>query len=383
MANGVRRSSCLYNGESIGIEIFYTLIDGKRINVDNGMLEKFRALGKKGELFCDCEAKCGSNVTIVASEKMLRRQHFRLKDKQRNGCTIKDENPITANSKIVLKCWLQDKIGAQNEEFIYGNNINKIFDSDRKFQLTYFIKKISLGLVYNRVVNDINEEKMDSIEMLPLSNCIYVCDINDMNNNEQYPEFLIKVQKKQGFCLFLDIKYNKGNNGSKMPDYLNSRFAVTYCEKKVDTTWDKMLVLEANLSEFDIDNTGNMVYRGIRVIDIVKKHCSQKEIADNAEHKKTIQLQSQAIGNDSQEDNNPFCDVKIRCQYCGAYNVELEPAFYNVRVVCKHFKCQKESYIRVCPNCKSDKIYQKKFRVLYGRKQGMLECHKCGYSVKF
>lgn len=383
MANGVRRSSCMYNGESIGIENFYTLLDGKQINVDNGMLEKFRALGKKGELFCDCEARCGSNVIIVASEKMLRRQHFRLKDKQKNGCTIKDENPITANSKIVLKCWLQDKIGVKNEEFIYGNNINKIFDSDRKFELTYFIKKISLGLVYNRVVNNINEEKLDSIAMLPLSNCIYVCDINGMNNNEQYPEFLIKVQKKQGFCLFLDIKCNEDENGLKIPDYANSRFIVTYCEKNADTTWDKILILEANISEFDIDNTGNMVYEGIKVKDIVKKHLLQKQAENNVTQEQVLQLHSRDISKYSKEDNNPYKDVKIRCPYCGAYNVELESAYYNARIKCKHFKCQKESYLKICPNCKSNKIYQKELKFSYGGKKAMLECYKCGYSIKF
>ena len=383
MANGVRRSSCMYNGESIGIENFYTLIDGKQINVDNGILEKFRALGKKGELFCDCEAKCGSNVIIIASEKMLKRQHFRLKGKERNGCTIKDENPITTYSKIVLKCWLQDKLGIQNEDFLYGNSINKIFDSERKYELTYFIKKISLGLVYNRVVNNINEEKLDNIAALPLSNCIYVCDINGMKNNEQYPEFLIKVQKKQGFCLFLDIKYNEDENGLKTPDYLNSRFVITYCEKNADTTWDKMMILEAKLSEFEIDDTGNMIYRGIPVIDIVKKHLLQKKIEKEPEQEQSLQLQQQDISNDSKEDNSPFGDVKIRCPYCGAYNIELEPAYYNARIKCKHFKCQKESYLKICPNCKSDKIYQKKFKFSFGGKKGMLECYQCGYSIKF
>lgn len=84
-----------------------------------------------------------------------------------------------------------------------------------------------------------------------------------------------------------------------------------------------------------------------------------------------------------EEENNPFKDVKIRCEYCGAYNVELEPAYYDVRVVCNHFKCKKISYIKKCPNCKSDRIKQKKFKYPTKDKKGSLECYKCGYKIIF
>ena len=104
----VQRSVCLCDGKYIGIESIFTVIDGKQINIPD-KLSALRTRSRKGELFCPCG--CGANLILVAGDRNLRAQHFRLKDSARqHECTAETERSHSIYSKIVLKCWLDEKL---------------------------------------------------------------------------------------------------------------------------------------------------------------------------------------------------------------------------------------------------------------------------------
>ena len=75
-----RRSVCLYDGKLLGIESIYTLSNGKQINIPK-KTEEVRKLGREKKLFCPCG--CGNNLTLVAGDRNLREQHFRMKKGKR------------------------------------------------------------------------------------------------------------------------------------------------------------------------------------------------------------------------------------------------------------------------------------------------------------
>ena len=145
----VTRSKCLYGDEIIGIESIYTLIDGKQINKVNEV-ERIRELGRKNQLFCPCG--CGANLILVAGEKNLVRQHFRTRsDHEENGahaCTWKEESDLSIQSKITLKCWLENKMDMGNEGIKYSLRASEIIKSGRKFELSFYSSKNNFGLVY-------------------------------------------------------------------------------------------------------------------------------------------------------------------------------------------------------------------------------------------
>ena len=110
----IKRPTALYKNKVIGIESIYTVIDGKQINIA-GKVEELKQKGANNELFCPCG--CGSNLCVVASEGGLRIQHFRIKSNSNKcECSFIAEGNRSINSKIVLKCWLDEKIHDENLE---------------------------------------------------------------------------------------------------------------------------------------------------------------------------------------------------------------------------------------------------------------------------
>lgn len=95
-----QRTVCLCDGNYIGIETIYTVINGQQINIPE-KLKELRVKSQNNELFCPCG--CGSNLILVAGDRNLRKQHFRLKDGAFNGdCHVVTEGKISVASKIVL-----------------------------------------------------------------------------------------------------------------------------------------------------------------------------------------------------------------------------------------------------------------------------------------
>lgn len=68
-----QRTVALCNGEYIGIESIYTVVNGKQINIPHKLID-LREKSRNNKLFCPCG--CGANLILVAGDKNLREQHF-------------------------------------------------------------------------------------------------------------------------------------------------------------------------------------------------------------------------------------------------------------------------------------------------------------------
>ena len=128
MNNEIKRSQCLYNDEIIGIESIYTVINGMQINIPD-KVESLRQKGRDGLLTCPCG--CGTKLILVAGDKGLRQQHFRaMNGSSWSECTLKEEGQVSIDSKVVVKCWLADKIDQNVQTRV---PISRIADTERKY----------------------------------------------------------------------------------------------------------------------------------------------------------------------------------------------------------------------------------------------------------
>lgn len=204
------RSECLYDGVKIGIESIFYIKDGKQINIP-GKVEQLRRLGREKKLFCPCDNNCGANLVVVAGERMLKEQHFRLHPDSvdNNCCSYKAETAESIKNKMVIMGWLQELFSEIKIDTRVP--ISSIGDTDRKFELTFLCKDKNIALVYLHDSNYLNDAKLSCLDDNKNNlNIIYILDSSNMNATGQYPEYLMKIQDRQGYCLFLS--YAKGTD---------------------------------------------------------------------------------------------------------------------------------------------------------------------------
>ncbi|MCD7806671.1 MAG: hypothetical protein LUH19_04930, partial [Lachnospiraceae bacterium] len=202
-----QRTVCLCDGKYIGIETIYTVVNGQQINIPE-KLQELRRKSRNNELFCPCG--CGSNLILVAGDKNLREQHFRIKGGEPNaGCTAVTESRTSLHSKIVLKCWLDEKLRAADIETRVP--IYAVDGVERKYEFTFLSREKRIALSYCRDRANLSDEKFDILESNSQGiSTIYVADTFNGGNDGQYPEGLMKIQNRQGYCLLLDIKGKEG-----------------------------------------------------------------------------------------------------------------------------------------------------------------------------
>lgn len=273
------RTECLYEEEIIGIETIFTIINGKQINVEN-KVEELRAKSRNNELFCPCG--CGANLILVAGDKQLKEQHFRLKDNaNKHQCNYVSEGRRSIESKIVLKCWLDDKI--ENADIKTRVPVSSIYDINSKCEFTLLSvqKKVAISYNYNR--RNLLDEKLDALENNGKKiKIIYIVDNRNSGGEGQYPENLIKVQERQGFCLYLSVA-NINYNEAKLR-------GVVYI-KNIDGLWQEIEFACGQLYDFGINSCGNIEFKGKTLLELkikaeknFKKHI--EEIKSQREKKR-------------------------------------------------------------------------------------------------
>ena len=142
------RSYCLYNGNYIDIAEIYEIRDGKQINIPE-KLKYYRNLSDNRELFCPCG--CGAVVVLVAGEKNLRRQHFRLLHDYANACCkYQEESELSIKSKIMLKCWLSKKLPEMEQGIKYRIPISRLVENKRRFELSMYSEDYDIGIIYTK-----------------------------------------------------------------------------------------------------------------------------------------------------------------------------------------------------------------------------------------
>ncbi len=267
-----QRTVCLWNGKYIGIESIYTVIDGKQINIPE-KVEWLRKKSRAGELFCPCG--CGRNLILVAGDQNLKEQHFRVKDGDFNlECEgAESEGRHSINSKIVLKCWLDDKLKCCDLESRVP--IKLISDSDRKYEFTFLSREKGIGLCYYRDRANISDDKFNILEANSTRiKLIYIADVSNSGCDGQYPEWMMKIQSRQGYCLFL-----KCDDG----DYYNSSLIASYFDKDIDGVWEEIIVAKSNINDFSLDDYQHLLFQGELIQTCVEREKDSFEKAREAE----------------------------------------------------------------------------------------------------
>lgn len=255
----VQRSRCLYNGNIIGIESIYTAINGKQINIAD-KVEKLRELGRKELLFCPCG--CGANLILVAGDKNLKEQHFRMKhsDIEHFDCKVVEEGEESLNAKIALKCWFEDKLGKQGLECEVP--VRQVNDSYRKYEYTVYEPENNIGVCYWRDRANISDDKISILEKYT-HKVIYIVGGKNERFSEQYPEYMMKIQKTQGYNMYLSID-------SKESVYESAVLSLTYNIQNIDGEWEELSVASDLLTNFDIKSDGFIIYNGLDVESILQ-----------------------------------------------------------------------------------------------------------------
>lgn len=245
----VQRSVCLCDGKYIGIKSIFTVIDGKQINIPD-KLSALRTRSRKGELFCPCG--CGANLILVAGDRNLRAQHFRLKDSARqHECTAETERPHSIYSKIVLKCWLDEKLNVSDVETRVP--ICLVGDTARKYEFSFVSRTSKLAVSYSCNRANLSDEKMEILRANSSGiRLIYIVDALNSCGNGQYPEALMKVQERQGYCLLLDVEEM---------EYSTAKLSAVFYAQDCTGLWREIEFAAGALREFSISEYGRLLYQ--------------------------------------------------------------------------------------------------------------------------
>ena len=245
----VQRSVCLCDGKYIGIESIFTVIDGKQINIPD-KLSALRTRSRKGELFCPCG--CGANLILVAGDRNLRAQHFRLKDSARqHECTAETERSHSIYSKIVLKCWLDEKLNVSDVETRVP--ICLVGDTARKYEFSFVSRTSKLAVSYSCNRANLSDEKMEILRANSSGiRLIYIVDALNSCGSGQYPEALMKVQERQGYCLLLDVEEM---------EYSTAKLSAVFYAQDCTGLWREIEFAAGALREFSISEYGRLLYQ--------------------------------------------------------------------------------------------------------------------------
>lgn len=258
-----RRTVALYREQKtgrtqfIGIESVYTVVDGKQINIPQ-IIDDLRKKSRKHELFCPCG--CGSNLILVAGDRNLREQHFRIWDDGKgHKCHAVDEGDVSIDSKVVLKCWLDDKI--RDPGILTRVPIRSVDNSDRKYEFSFLSVQRGIALSYSHKRENLYDEKIGILENNKKNfRVYYIVDFSNEGCNGQYPEWLMKIQRIQGYCLFLHI------DGS---DYSKAEMKAVFYSQDLDRNWMEQKIVEGPLKDYWIDQNKNLLFQD-RILEKMK-----------------------------------------------------------------------------------------------------------------
>ena len=277
-----QRTVALCDGKYIGIETVYTVIDGKQINIPD-KLKELRRKSRNNELFCPCG--CGANLVLVAGDKNLREQHFRIKDGQNfENCTVVTEGRTSIDSKIVLKCWLDDNLHAEDIETRVP--ICDVSDTDRRYEYTFISRAFGIAIDYCHNRAFLSDEKQSVLEANSQGiKIIHIVDHMNSGSEGQYPEGLMKVQTKQKYCLLLSIKDTT---------YDTAKMSAAFYARDIDGLWQEVVFAEGLLKEFRIDNKGDILFHGSLLISLLNDASQRFQSSINAEIKRREEVKSRA-----------------------------------------------------------------------------------------
>lgn len=269
-----QRSEALYRDRIIGIESIFTVIDGKQINIPE-RLKDLRVKSRSNELFCPCG--CGNNLILVAGDKNLREQHFREKHSEDNhNCTYRQEGATSIYSKIVLKCWLEDKLKADDIEDHVP--VSAVGDTKRQYEFSFLSRSKKIAVNYCRKRENLSDEKLEILDANTRNiRVIHVVDSANADTGGQYPEGLMKVQSRQGYGLFLEVDDY---------DYFKASMRAVFYTQDLDGLWKELAFAKGMLAEFDIVDNGEIRFCGQSLVHLLTEEQQRFDAEQLVEQKK-------------------------------------------------------------------------------------------------
>jgi len=257
MNNQIQRSECLYNGEIIGIESIFTVINGKQINIPD-KVEALREKGRRGLLQCPCG--CGTKLILVAGDQGLRQQHFRARNGESwSECTLKQEGMNSIDSKIIIKCWLADKIDQNVETRVL---LSKITNTDKKYEVSHYIPSAGFAVNYTNLRVNLEDGKLEALDEVFGNRILYIVDTDNLETFGQYPEYMNKIQKRQNYCLFLKIEGR---------DYDKAILNASFYMPDLDGIYQRIELCEGLLKNYSFSDNIEQFFNGQKLSDIYKE----------------------------------------------------------------------------------------------------------------
>ena len=170
--------------------------------------------------------------------------------------------------------------------------------------------KNQVGLCYWHHRGNIESEKIDTIsELSKNSHNIYIADIENVGTNGQYPEFLIKIQEKQQYVLYLNI-----NDSEEYND------ATLVCNVLVHNNrgeWVELSIITDKLDAYDIHSSGIVTYRGTS-LDVLSKAVisafeeRERKIADERKARHEAYLREEQLRKENEEKQKQIRQQKLK-----------------------------------------------------------------------
>jgi hypothetical protein len=161
------------------------------------------------------------------------------------------EGKTSVDSKIVLKCWLDDKLKANDIESRVP--IDTVEDTKRKPEFTFLSLEKKFAIRYWRTRTNILDDKLDVLAgNLSGIKVVYIVDESNGDTEGQYPEALMKLQDKQNFCLLLSVQE---------AEYDEASLKAVFYDKDIDGLWKEVVFAEGKLRDFAIVHN-EIIYAG-------------------------------------------------------------------------------------------------------------------------
>ena len=240
----------------IGIESVYTVVEGRQINIPE-KIEELRRKSRAHALFCPCG--CGSRLILVAGDRNLREQHFRIHEKGNLPCRAVLEGDLSISSRIALKCWLDETLGSPDLQTRIP--IRTVDGTDRKYEFSLLCPERKTAVSYSCKRENLSDEKIRVLEGNRQGiRTFYVVDSGNGGCEGQYPEWMMKIQKVQGYCLLLhagDLSYK------------SMELEAVFYRQDLDGAWRQISAVRGALADFRIDRENRLLAFGHGVENLI------------------------------------------------------------------------------------------------------------------
>lgn len=113
-------------------------------------------------------------------------------------------------------------------------------------------KGVAISYAHERV--NLSDEKLDILEANGQGiKIIYIVDFMNVGTNGQFPEALMKIQNKQGYCLLLRIVGT---------GYYKADMRAVYYAQDIEGFWEEIELTKGKLSNYSIDSVGCVIFNG-------------------------------------------------------------------------------------------------------------------------